>query len=180
MTEITRSCKRPIIVAAFLFIAGVAQSVNATIQINFIESAPKDSFVIKNAGTCNLTDLTLEVDLSQSAGQLIFDTTATGAGVEVFQPFEVKTGNLRLVSASLVEDGDKSLSVVVKQLPPNSSVSFTIDVDDTLPKSSLGQIRVAGSEIEGAQVRLSNKNSLMLEAAFNSNQLATIDLPSCE
>ena len=50
-----------------------------------------------------MQDLALEIDLTQSEGRLIFDTTATGAGVEVFQPFEVTHGNIALVS----QDGVK-------------------------------------------------------------------------
>ena len=128
----------PTLVAVTLLTLCTIQSANANLQVNFIESAPKDSFVIKNIGNCNLANLTLEIDLNNSRGQLIFDTTATGAGVEVFQPFEVKTGQLTLISASSVDDGDKSLSVTVEELLPNASVSFTIDVDDTMPKSHLG------------------------------------------
>ncbi len=74
------------------------QSAQANIEVDFYESAPKDRFVIKNTGKCLLQDLTLEIDLTKSAGRLIFDTTATGAGVEVFEPFEVTRGNISLAS----------------------------------------------------------------------------------
>jgi len=60
-------------------------SASANVEVRFVESAPKDRFVVKNLGNCDLRDLTLEVDLGSSQGQLIFDTTASGAGVEVFQ-----------------------------------------------------------------------------------------------
>lgn len=151
----------------------------ANIQINFVESAPKDSFIIKNIGECDLKDLSVEIDLSLSDGKLIFDTTASGAGVEVFQPFEIQEGKLRLAPNSSVGDGDKSVSVVVESLRPDSSVSFTIDVDDTLAKGELGQIRVTGSEIQGAQVILGDEPSKQLVAAFNEQNTATLILPPC-
>lgn len=166
---------------------GVTQTTYANLQINFVESAPKDRFVIKNTGQCDLTNLTVEIDLSNSAGKLIFDTTATGAGVEVFQPFEVREGAIKLQSSDTVADGDKSLSVVIDELIADQSVSFTIDVDDTLPKSSLGQIRVAGSEMQGAQVRILTNDALAkestsefaMQAAFSADKIATITLDSC-
>ena len=34
-----------------------------------------------------------------------------------------------------------------------------IDVDDTLPASALGQIRVAGSEIEGATLEVNGQSA---------------------
>ena len=61
----------------------------ADIVVNFVESAPKDRFVIKNTGEYDFENLIVEIDLTSSVGRLIFDTTGNGAGVEVFQPFEV-------------------------------------------------------------------------------------------
>jgi len=167
--------------AAGIVVMSTALSAHANIEVRFVESAPKDSFIIKNIGACTLNEVKFEIDLASSTGKLIFDTTAAGAGVEVFQPFEVKSGELTLASASAVSDGDKSLSVNVATLSKDDSVSFTIDVDDTLPKSSLGQIRVTGSEIQGATVSVdTNENSAeVIVAAFDDNGLALIKLPSC-
>ena len=120
--------------------------------MSFYESAPKDSFVLKNTSECVLEDLVFNVDLSKTAGRLIFDTTSSGAGVEVFQPFEVVNGSLTLVSSAKVNDGDTNLKIKIKRIAPTDSVSFTIDVDDTLAKSALGNIRVADAEIAGMDV----------------------------
>jgi len=68
-----------------------------TIEVRFIESAPKDRFIIKNIGECNLSEFTFSIDLTESVGKLIFDTTEAGAGVEVFQPFEIVSGNIELL-----------------------------------------------------------------------------------
>ncbi len=52
------------------------QTAQTNIEIDFVESAPKDRFVINNVGQCILENLELEMDLSESTGGLIFDTTA--------------------------------------------------------------------------------------------------------
>ncbi len=170
------------IFACIPLLLGATLTASANVQVNFVESAPKDRFVIKNTGQCDLNNVTVEIDLSNSAGKLIFDTTATGAGVEVFQPFEVREGAVKLQSSNTVADGDKSLTVNIEQLAADQSVSFTIDVDDTMPVSSLGQIRVAGSEMQGAQVRLMGSGAAsesVKEAAFSADKVATISVENC-
>lgn len=155
------------------------QSAHADIEVNFVESAPKDRFVIKNVGECGLEFLIVEIDLTQSAGRLIFDTKATGAGVEVFQPFEVKEGSIDLISSDGVEDGDAKLVLKIGSLLSGKIASFTIDVDDTLITSELGQIRVSGSEIEGGLVRISLEEEKPATAAFDSDGKTTVSLPPC-
>lgn len=151
----------------------------ANVNVTFVESAPKDRFVVTNAGDCGLQDLTVEIDLSDSAGGLIFDTTGTGAGVEVFQPFELRSGELALVSSESVKDGDVSLTVGIDTLPVGESVSFTIDVDDTLRNSALGQIRVAGSEIVGGVVKVSTAAKDTVSAEFGGDSKAVVLMPAC-
>lgn len=156
-----------------------SQLAHANVTVNFVESAPKDRFVIENVGGCGLDNVTVGIDLSQSAGRLIFDTTASGAGVEVFQPFEISAGDLKLVSAVDVKDGDTSLSINITSIQPGKSVSFTIDVDDTLPRSELGKIRVTGAEIKNAQVSLRLGDGETVVAAFDGESKAVVALPPC-
>jgi len=155
------------------------EAAQANIEVSFIEGAPKDQFVIKNKGKCSLEVLTVEIDLTKSAGRLIFDTTATGAGVEVFQPFEVTRGDITLVSQSVVKDGDAKLALSIPNLATGKSVSFTIDVDDTLPVSELGKIRVSGSEIKNGLVKVSSGKKMLASALFGSNSKATVLQPTC-
>ena len=108
-----------------------------------------------------------------------FYTTATGAGVEVFQPFEVTKGNISLVSNVSVKDGDSKLALSIPSLPSGKKVSFTIDVDDTLPISELGKIRVSGSEIKNGMVIVSSKTQKPASALFSSDSKATITQISC-
>ena len=149
---------------------------NTTLQVNFIESAPKDRFVIENSGSCTLNEALVTIDLNDSAGQLIFDTTGEGAGVEVFQPFEIAEGQLELVSSSEVIDGDTALTVRIQSLQPGSQVGFTIDVDDTLTNSDLGMIRVTGSEISGGSVFISTSIQADVSAVFGENSRAATQL----
>lgn len=162
-------------VLAFLSI-GFAQT---TLEVRFIESAPKDRFVISNLGECNLSNFVLTIDLTESKGKLIFDTTETGAGVEVFQPFEVTEGNIELASTDFVNDGDTILSLQISELDGNTKSSFTIDLDDTLENSDLGMIRVTGSEIEGATVNITTTNELQLSSNFSNKSTTSITLDSC-
>ncbi len=127
--------------------------------------------MVINRGACPLGESTLELDLSASAGGLIFDTSATGAGVDVFQPFEVEAGDI-VPLADSVNDGDSSLSLRIRSLEAGDRASFTIDVDDTLPSSELGQIRVAGSEISGAIATIASPTETT--ASFTEESLARV------
>jgi len=140
-----------LVVASLLVAPNLA---NAELFVRFVESAPKDRFSIENRSDCAIEAQTLVLDLGQSAAGLIFDTEATGAGVEVFQPLDLVAGEEFLAVAPGVADGDNRVELSVASLPVSGEIRFTIDVDDTLAASSLGQIRVAGSEIEGAIIQL--------------------------
>ena len=168
-----------ILSAIGLALAGFSPAAVSDIQVSFTESAPKDLFSFTNVGECDLTDLTVSIDLSNSAGGLIFDTTATGAGVEVFQPFEVVRGNIALSSAHNVADGDTGLTINISQISVSESVVFSIDVDDTMRQSDLGMIRVTGSEMEGGEISISMPDTGGLSAVFGSDSKAQLDLPGC-
>ena len=75
--------------SAIGLLLSTTQLARANVEVVFKESAPKDSFILNNESLCNFQDVLVKIDLSQSTGRLIFDTTASGAGVEVFQPFEI-------------------------------------------------------------------------------------------
>ncbi len=165
------------VAASVVLMAGSAAA--QALEVRFVESAPKDRFVIKNTNACELRDITIELDLTNTRGGLIFDTTADGPGVEVFQPFETRSGDVELMSSARVNDGDKTLTVKIGLLPMSEQASFTIDVDDTLTNSALGQIRVAGTEIENGVVLLSADVHGALNAAFDETGVAMIDGVRC-
>lgn len=142
-----------LLTSAFAQETGATQSLE--LELTFIESAPKDSFVIRNAGTCALVEAELNIDLSESEGKLIFDTTESGAGVEVFQPFEITAGELELISSDLVKDGDTQLRLRLLNLAVGAQASFTIDLDDVLADGELGMIRVSDSEMKGTRFTVS-------------------------
>lgn len=151
----------------------------ADLNVKFVESAPKDWFAVTNNGSCTLASFQLNIDLSNSAGKLIFDTTASGAGVEVFQPFEVKSGSVSLVSSATVQDGDQAVSVLVENLQPGETASFTIDVDDTLTNSELGMIRVSKSEISGSAIKLVFADKLELQGQLDRSGQLTLAHSGC-
>lgn len=128
-----------------------ASFAQADISARFIEGAPKDRFEITSNSDCLSGPLTVTINLDGSAGVLIFDTTASGAGVEVFQPFELTSGGSLVEQAPSVMDGDKALSIGLSALPKGQTVAFTLDVDGT---GGAREITVNGGEIAGASVVL--------------------------
>ena len=152
----------------------LATAALADVTMSFRDSAPKDIFVVKNASGCDLGAVTLTLDLSGSASGLIFDTAAQGAGVEVFQPFEIVAGAQFLDTLPSVSDGMTSMDLSLTRFPAGATVEFTIDVDDTLPRSQWGQIRVSGGEMAGAELI-----GLERRAAFNADGIAQLPVTTC-
>ena len=86
----------------------------------------------------------------------------------MYQPFQSTAANLD------VADGAAGLRMPLGGLEAGASISFTIDVDDRLTASDLGQIRVSGSEMQGTVVTLTiDEHSY--SAVFNVKNLAVID-----
>lgn len=145
------------------------------LTVRFVEGAPTDRFEIVNATGCETGALQVQIDLTNSAGALIFDTTGTGAGVSVFQPFRVTEGPLALASGT-VRDGDRVLVVALDGLAAGQKAAFTIDVDDTLVGSD--QTRVMGGELAGAKVAV-NLGGEAAEAVFTATNLAEVPFAGC-
>ena len=161
-----------------MFILGAAAS-SGDVTVKFVESAPKDSFRIVNTGSCATGAIDITIDLSGSQAGLIFDATSQGAGVEVYQPFEIVEGGDRVAKADAVTDGDARTKLALHDLPSGGAVKFTVDVDDTLANSQNGQIRVSGSEIKGARVILDQPSSEATSATFDASGRATVKGPGC-
>lgn len=160
-----------ITLASFAF----ATTAQADLNVRFIEGAPKDRFEIISTADCLNGPVRVEINLALSAGALIFDVTEQGGGVEVFQPFELVAGGDLVSGSSDVKDGDQSLTLTLSQLPKDMPVRFTIDVDDT---TSNRQITVNGSEIEGAEVRMS-WNGTTQSGVFGADARAMIAGKAC-
>ncbi len=120
------------------------------VSLTFNESAPRDRFEIRNDSSAGQRIQRLTLNLSGSAGRLIFDTVEGGTGVEVFQPFRVDSGEARLSKTPVMQDGSDRLDLTFTRFDPGQRFVFSIDVDDRLTASDLGQIRVSGSEMAGA------------------------------
>ena len=136
---------RSAIAAALVLLATGAR---ADIAVRFQEGAPKDRFSFENRGACVLTG-DLRLDLESSRGGLVFDVSAAGAGVEVFQPFDLVEGADHVRGVPVVADGDRAVVLRVADWPAGARIAFTIDVDDTLKGR---EITVSDAEIAGATV----------------------------
>lgn len=149
----------------------------------FVESAPRDRFSFQNTSSSDWKITTLSLDLSSSAGNLIFDVTAAGAGVEVFQSFRAESGEAMLSTEPQVIDGDQSILLDFSTFNPADEYQFSIDVDDQLSQSELGQIRVSGGEIAGATITLeisnSNGDKRTVSGAFDKTNRVTLNSEGC-
>ncbi len=154
----------------------LAMPAAADVTVTFRDGAPKDRFTITSAsGLCNDAPVQITIDLSSSAGKLIFDITEAGRGVEVFQPFELVAGGDIVTGASDVTDGDTGLNLEVSAIAPGAQVAFTIDVDDTI---GAREITVSGSEIAGARVQVS-VGSDSATGTFGDDGTARVAWPAC-
>lgn len=161
--------------AAIATILGLsAPTAMADVNVSFIEGAPKDRFVISNTA-CATGPVDVTIDLSPSAGALIFDVTGAGAGVEVFQPFELVSGGSLVTQTPNVQDGDQILTLKLAGLGKSTDVSFTIDLDDTIQSR---EITVAGSEISGAKV-IVEYNGQRAEGIFDKTASAVVPWEGC-
>ena len=147
----------------------------ASIGVSFTESAPKDRFEITNLATCDVVATDVVIDLGASAAGLIFDVTGAGAGVEVFQPFELVAGADALAAVPKVADGDTQVVLSIRRLAPGKRIAFTIDVDDTIGPRG---IMVSGSEIQGAVVRVAAAGT-STSGRFSSQGKAVVQTPPC-
>ena len=153
----------------------IASPALADLEIRFEEGAPKDRFTLTQTGGCALGPSAITIDLGGSAAGLIFDVTGSGAGVEVFQPFELTAGAGQVSTPPAVRDGDTSLTLGVTGLSDGQSVAFTIDVDDTLGTRA---ITVSDAEITGASVVLIQGDTTR-RATFDATATAQIAAPDC-
>lgn len=160
--------------ALILFLA-LSTPALADLQVRFDEGAPKDRFTISNVGNCAVGATIVSIDLSGSPYGLIFDTTGSGAGVQVFQPFELTAGKDRLASIPVVKDGQNKITLNLLDLKPGETVSFTIDVDDTVNNR---EITVADTEIVGATIAAESDRGIV-KASFEANARATLRSVGC-
>ncbi|GAB5448359.1 aggregation factor core [Gymnodinialimonas sp.] len=158
-----------------LTIGALSAPAAADVLVRFQEGAPTDRFIFEATGSCPIEAARLTLDLSGSDAGLVFDVTAQGAGVEVFQPFTLVSGADLVTGTSGVTDGDQRLSLDVARLDPGARIAFTIDIDDTLEGS---QITVSGAEIAGAQAIL-QMGAEVFAAPFRADATARIPLAAC-
>jgi len=161
-----------LLAASYILFATTAQ---ADMRVTFDEGAPKDRFTIENTGVCAIEAAEILLDLSPSRGKLIFDVTGAGAGVEMFQPFDIVTGAGALTEMPLVLDGQSKIQFNISSLRPGDTISFTIDVDDTL---GAREITVSGAEIAGAMA-IYTKGADIQSATFSEQAVAEVAFSAC-
>ena len=140
----------------------------AGLTVSFRDGAPKDRFTLRYDGSCGPGTMVVEIDLGTAPAGLIFDVTAAGAGVEVYQPLEWVIG---AATTSALTDGDSALTLTLEDMQPGEVRAFTVDIDDT---TSNRQITVDGSEMAGATLRVGDRSAL-----FDASGSATVAIDPC-
>ena len=134
-----------------LVLGPTARACGPEVVIRFIDSGP-DLFIIENNSLEDWTLLSLEFRAEHSAGRVVFDTDFGGAGASEPQQFETVEGEVGLMMAPVVADGAEELTLHFANFAPGRKFVFSIDLDDRLPNSAMGQAYVTGDEIAGAEV----------------------------
>lgn len=138
----------------------------------FDEGAPRDRLTLENLSTADLAIASVEIDLTASAGSVIFDTRPGGTGVEVFQDFQVESGDATLAQDPVARDGSSLLGLQFDLFTAGETFTFSIDVDDQLADSDLGQIQVTGAELAGASVEYEAVGGETYRSVFNDADVA--------
>lgn len=150
----------------------------AEVLVSFRDGAPVDRFTIEHAGSCDLGEATIVIDLTESAGGLIFDVTAQGAGVNVSQPLSVAAGASIIDDITPVSDGDRRLEINVTALAVGARIELTVDLDDTRTTAGYGATRVSGPEMSGARAALVIRGR-EIDARFDATGAARIPASGC-
>ncbi len=160
--------------AVALLVFSVSPS-HGDVQVRFYEGSPKDRFTITNLDGCALGPTAITIDLAGSSYGLIFDVTGRGAGVEVFQPFDMSADRDSLKAMPEISDGDTEVTLELLDLAAGASLSFTIDVDDTVNNR---EITVSNTEIAGASV-LVQAGVNQATGSFADDAMALVSISSC-
>ncbi len=159
---------------------------DASLESSFRESAPRDIFTFYNFSAGNWAITSISIDLKNSAGKLIFDTEDGGGGIEVFQSYRTESGDAALAGVTEPEDGGTNMQIDFASFSAGQSHQFSIDVDDTLARSELRQIRVTGSELNGAALQVTftngdtpNAEPLVLSGSYDQTNKAVVKQTDC-
>ncbi len=124
----------------------------AALTAKFTESAPRDRFSFVNTSSAAWSVKNITVELASAKGNLVFDTQRGGAGVEVFQPYRLESTSAEVADVQIPDDGGQTITIRFDKFPAGADYVFSIDIDDQLTDSSLGNIRVTGGELTGTTV----------------------------
>lgn len=151
----------------------------ADLVVTISEASPTDLITIENQSDCDLYDFNMQLDLRSSAGGLIFDITAGGAGASVYQPFEILEGQSAVRNFARVTDGEQVGFIEFSTLEAGQRVIFMVDMDDTQADSTFGQTVLDGAEIAGAVVVLTTAGEEPFTSVFLPDGSATVKFGGC-
>ena len=110
-----------------------------------------DYFIIKNRSPMGWALVKLAIDLTASAGNLVFDTDEGGPGVGGASPFYPDAiSSVRLVGTVPARDGGRTIGLQFEGFLQDRDYTFHVDLD-AIPSSG-GRIRVLPSDVKGARI----------------------------
>jgi hypothetical protein len=188
--NISRPVQSSLLISLAMLATGSVASANAPstescaaqITGRFIESAPRDRFTFANSPTSRWSVRNITIELGAADGNLVFDTENGGAGVEVFQPYRLEDSSAAVTDVTLPDDGGQSIKIQFSEFQPGQEYTFSIDVDDQLTDSALGNIRVSGGELRGTRLTVefvSDTGTTELQAALFSADNRTVVSGGC-
>ncbi|MBX2855335.1 MAG: hypothetical protein KTR21_10115 [Rhodobacteraceae bacterium] len=173
--------KNSLAALALLLSTAPALACDPVARVIYRESAPTDFLTIENASVGQWRLTALEIDLAPSAGQLVFDPLPGGSGIGSAAPMLWASG-VQPSTPPTPLDGAKRATLNFAGLPPQQRSVFSLDLDDTLPASSL-PTRVAFAEIEGARIVAAftgpNSAEFTLEGFVGPNGEAVLEPRAC-
>ncbi len=121
-------------------------SADTVFEVRFTDGNPHDRFQFSLIG-CPIYDAELEIDLRNSASQVLIDTEYGGTGTQDPMPVEVEDGELTLLPSA---DGSQILKAQLAAIKEGETATITLDADDALSRSHNDRVEVDGPEISGA------------------------------
>lgn len=119
------------------------------VLIEYTDDDP-DYFIIKNRSAKGWSLAMLAIELSPSAGNLVFDTDEGGPGVGGASGFDPDvTGPVKLVGTVPAQDGGRTMALHFAEFTEGRDYTFHVDLD-ALPGSG-GRTWVLPQDVKGAR-----------------------------
>lgn len=134
--------------------AGAAAACEPRLGLRLAEGSPRDSLRLETESVADWRLVRLEIDLSASAGGLIFDSAAGGGGVAGYGDLEAESGAVFAARPALA-DGGQTATLLFEPVAPGAVAWLSLDVDGAGGYSAT----ILSDEIRRAEARALFRNA---------------------